>query len=240
MIKKLLFVFAVAVCTVSCLGGGDKTYTNTYTLGGSFEYGTGVFSSDSLAFENQNGVGLAWQDLGFYHKLNEGKSEFLGGFVLSCLKGKGDDGTNRFRVNSGSGMKDSFSYLVYYVNPDASLMPERDIEFMASEYGTCSMIGCYVNNTKEVVNAVKENFVDGDRLSIKMTGYNGEKVTGTSEFVLAEYTEQKDSVVTTWSPFQLEKLGAVEYINIEIVTNRTDIPKAFCMDDIYANVSVAY
>ncbi len=228
---------AVAVCVVSCFKDGP-TYSNSYTADTHFE-SYASFGSDSLYFENQYGGGIGWQDFAFYHKLNSDKTEFQGGFILSRLKGSGY-GNDGFRVNSGVGMGKSDTYAVYYQNPDESKMPEHDIEFLARNYGTCSMIGCYVNNTKEVVESVRNTFKVGDRLAIRMTGYLDEKVTASQEFVLAEYTEAKDSVVTAWSPFKLEKLASVDYVDIEFVTNRDDIPKAFCLDDMMAKISVSY
>ncbi len=238
MFRKLFFVMAVAACAASCLGD-DPNFTSTYTMDTTFEYGA-IFRSDSLYFDNQGGLGLGWEDMAFYHKLNDDKSEFLGGFMLSRLKGSGTSDQDRFRVNSGAGMSGSSTYIVYYSNQVPSMMPEKDIEFVASKYGTCTMLGCYVNNTKEVVKAVNEKFADGDRLAIKMTGYREGKATGEQEFVLAEFTEQKDSLVTTWSPFKLDKLGSVEYIDIEIMSTRNDIPAAFCMDDMFAKIAVSY
>ncbi len=237
MIKKLLFIAAIAVCAVSCLDDGP-TYSSSYTLRSTFEYGN-VFNSDSLSFNAQDGRGIGWQDLAFYHKLDESKKVFEGGFILSSLKG-GGSGNDRFRVNSGAGVGKSPTYVVYYVNPDESKMPEKDIEFMSIKYGTCSMGGCFVNNTKEVLEAVKNTFEDGDRLSIRMTGYLDGKKTASEEFVLAEFTPQKDSLVTDWAAFKLDKLGSVQYVDIEVISTRPEIPAAFCMDDMIAGVSVSF
>ncbi len=239
MIKKLIFVLAVAFSAVACFDD-DPNYKASYYLDTTFEYGNVFNSSDSLYFDKVYGTGLGWKDLAFHEKLNVDKTEFLGGFILSRLKGSGDSKDNRFRVNSGVGFDKSSSYVVYYANPDPSGMPKNDIEFMNAKYGTCTMVGCFVNNTKEVVNAVKSSFVDGDRLSIKMTGYLAGAKTGESEFVLAEFTEQKDSLVTSWAAFKLDKLGTVDVVDIEIISTRDDIPKAFCMDDMFANVFLQY
>ncbi len=239
MIKRLAFVLAAAVCAASCLDNGGS-YTNSYVLDTTFEYDSSVFQRDSLAFDTQVGLGLGWQEMAFYHRLSEDKKEFLGGFILSRLKGSGDSELNRFRVNSGTGYRGSASYLVYYENPDPAKMPKREIEFIASNVGTCTMAGCFVNNTKETVDFVNTRFVDGDRLSVKMTGYLYGKETGSSEFVLAEFTEQKDSVVTSWSPFELDKLGDVDSIDVRILTNRNDVPKAFCLEDVMAKILVSY
>ncbi len=239
VIKKLFLILSVAVCAVSCFGDDDKSYSASYILSANFEYGN-VFKSDSLYFEKQLGMGLGYRDLAFYHKLSEDKSEFLGGFLLSALKGGGQSDNDRFRVNSGAGANKSSSYLVYFSNPDGSDLPEHDIEFTSSGFGTCSIVGCYVNNTKEVVNAVKASFADGDRLAVRMTGFLGGKKTGEQEFVLAEYTGSKDSLVTSWRPFELDKLGQVDIVEVDVISTRNDIPKAFCMDDMIARIAVAY
>ncbi len=236
MMKKILVILAAAVCAVACFDD-DRNYSATYTLAATFEYGQ-VFGTDSLYFESQAGAGLGWQDFGFYHKLNEDKTDFLGGFILSRLSGKGDSDENMFRVNSGAGANNSGSYLVYYENPVAADMPENDIVFLSSEVGTCSMIGCYVNTTKEMAEAVRNSFGEGDRFAIKMTGYLDGRKTESQEFVLAEFA--KDSLVTSWTPFLLDKLGQVDVVDVEIVSTRDDIPKAFCLDDVVAKVSIAY
>ncbi len=238
MIKKIIFVFAVAFCAASCWDKDGPTYSSSYTLDTTFEYGSAPFR-DSLYFDSENGVGLGWQEMAFYHKLDESRNVFHGGFILSQLKGSGS-GNDRFRVNSGVGMANSATYMVYYRNPVRSQMPDHSVEFVAKEYGTCEMLGCYVNNTKEVVDSVKNNFKTGDKLSIKMTGYLNGKETAVSEFVLAEYTEAKDSLVTKWAPFNLEKLGSVEYVEIEVLSTNENVPRAFCMDDMFAKIAIAF
>ncbi len=239
MLKKFFLIAAVAVCAVSCFDDGPM-YKNQYLLYSTFEYGNVFESKDSLYFESTNGGGLGWMDMGFFHKLNKGNTEFYGGFILSRLKGSGSSEDDRFRVNSGVGNDKSSNYLVYYANPDKGLMPKDDIGFLSSEVGTCKILGCYVNNTKEVVNAVRNSFEVGDKLVLKMTGYLGTQKTAEQEIVLAEYTDQKDSVMTNWTAFKLEKLGTIETIDIEIVSTRDDIPKAFCLDDMAANIDLEY
>ncbi len=236
---KFILLMAFAMSAASCSMGDGSMYTNKYTMYADFEYSNVFGSLDSVYFDRQQGAGIGYQDMAFYHKLNS-DGEFQGGFALSRLKGSGNSGQDRFRVCSGAGSGTSASYLVYYATPNVSLMPKTDIEFVVSQYGTCSMVGCYMNNTKEVLNAIKNTFVDGDRLAVKMTGYLGGEKTGEQEFVLAEYTEQKDSVVTTWSPFMLDKLGAVETVDIDIISTRPEIPTAFCLDLLIANIMISY
>ncbi len=239
MIKKIIFVLSAALCALSCFDDGNS-FSTKYTLDTTFEYQNAFQPGDSLLIDKTSGAGFGQGQLAFYHQLSESKA-FMGGFMLSRLSGKGDsEENNRYRVNSGNGMAGSSNYLVYYYNPQAGAMPKKDIEFTASDNGICAMIGCYVNNTKEVVKAVQEKFVDGDRLAVRMTGMLGGKVTASQEFVLAEYTEAKDSLVTKWAPFELGKLGNIDCIEVEVISTRNDIPAAFCLDDMIARVEIEY
>ncbi len=237
MIKRIFFILAVAVCAMSCLNDG-KTFGYKDNIKADFEYTNTFKQGDSLFIDSKSGVGIGYMQLGFYHKLTESKM-YSGGFILSRLSGKGDsEENNRFRVNSGKGVGESSNYLVWYNNPQPGAMPEKDIEFLAPDNGTCTMLGCYVNNTKEVVKAIQDKFVDGDKLTLKMTGMLGGKVTASEEFVLAEFTEAKDSLVTKWAPFELGKLGSIDCIDVEVISTREDVPAAFCLDYMVARVEI--
>ncbi len=238
MLKRIFLFIAVTVLAASCLGNGNN-YSASYAVNASFEYGE-VFKSDSLFIDQQYGFGYGWRDLSFCHKLNDEKTEFRGGFILSRLKGNGDSDQNRFRVNSGAGYMNTQCYVVYYQNPEQSAMPSDDIIFTSSEVGTCSMLGCFVNNTKEVVDFYNESFVAGDSLAVKMTGFLAGQKTQERKYLLAKKTEAKDSLVREWKQFNLDKLEIVDKIEVEVLSNRTDVPKAFCMDNMVANVSISY
>ena len=111
---------------------------------------------------------------------------------------------------------------------------------MNLSYGTCGILGFYVNNTAEVVDSVKANFVDGDRLTLKAVGYlNGAK-TGEAQINLAEYTTQKDSIIVNWTPFDLYKLGQVQYVEFEMISTKENVPTSFCMDDMLASIVLEY
>ncbi len=238
ILSRIIVFITVAVCAVSCFEDGP-TYSSSYTLNTTFEYRDASFNADSLYFDNKNGVGIGWEDLAFFHKTSGDKSQFLGGFILSAKRG-GGEGNDMFRVNSGAGYKNSNAYMVYLDNPDDTQMPKNDIEFSSKDYGTCKMLGCFVNNTKETVNAVKSTFTVGDRLILKMTGYlNGTK-TGEREYVLAEFTEQKDSIVTQWSPFDLAKLGLVDCVELDVVSTRPDTPTSVCLENFVATIEVSF
>lgn len=242
--KKFLILFIAAVCAVSCLDDGSGM-GQKYTLLANFQY-TGVsFRSDSTFVNYKDTIGFGFDVLNFYHKLDDGLVRAEGGFTISCAaipkSGNTDRLPNTFRamVPADQVMTGNI-YTVFRQNPDETQMPEHDITFSFPEYGSCSMVGCYVTNTVEVVNFVKNNFSVGDRLAIKAVGYLDGNKTGEAEFVLAEYSENKDSLVTQWTAFDLAKLRSVEQVDFELISTNPNIPTYFCLDNLLADVALQY
>ena len=243
--KRLFFILASIVLVSSCLDDGSST-TSEYTLVADFQYGAGVsFKSDSTWFNPQSPEGFGYDALNFYYKLDANKVMHEGGFILSCAQMPASGNTERLPndwrayVTTGTQPIDNI-YTVYCQNSDSALMPEHDIKFAYKENGTCTMIGCYMVNTVSVVNAVKEHFKTGDRLSVKMTGFLDGTKTGDVEFVLADYSAQKDSIVSRWTPVALDGLGSVDYVDFEVVTTNPNVPTSFCMDEFSATVEISY
>ena len=58
--------------------------------------------------------------------------------------------------------------------------------------------------------------------------------------VVAEFTEKKDSVVSSWTAFELTKLGAVDCVDFELISTQPDVPAYFCMDSMFATISLEY
>ena len=87
------------------------------------------------------------------------------------------------------------------------------------------MRGCYVNNSENVRQAIESEggFVPGDRLELIATGYTEDgKKTGSASFVLADCSAVKDSIVTSWTPFDLSKLSAISMLTLNLrATGRT-------------------
>lgn len=248
-INRIVAVVFAAITVVSCLDTGTVN-KYSYPLHVSFDFDEYVLKADSLYFDDKNGDGIVWMssvgywnDLFFGHKTSSDKKSFLGGFILSGLSGSEsgiDTYYDSFRVNSGSGFEGSPIYAVFYDNPDKDSMPEKHLYFIQKEYGTCTMAGCYVNNTTEVVNAVKEKFTEGDKLTLKVTGYLGETKTGDAQIALADYATHRDSVVVNWTPFKLDKLGAVDRLEFSMQSTKEDIPLYFCMDSMIAYIYLEY
>lgn len=240
--KRLFLIISVMVMASSCFD--DKMSQMKYTLIANFDNGGYDFKSDST-FVNNLGVGFNHDLLGFYHQMDADNIWFDGGFMLSRFdtpksgSTAGLRNTYRAYLTKGSTMNGNV-YAVYHQNPDDGLMPKHDIKFLAIEDGSCQMLGCYVTNTVEVADAIRQNFKEGDKLTLKATGYLFGNKTGETQINLAEFTAQKDSIVSKWTAFDLDKLGSVEYVDLELISTNANIPGYVCIDSVVANVFISY
>ena len=248
-----LSVVILAACSlVSCLPEGD--YSQTATIVASFEYGAVQFDSDSLFYKSQTGEGIGWGTLGFLHKVDTTTWDFGGGAVLSYQKGtryetsdsaamaKSDSlvfAQDRFRVNALKDTLENNSYLVYYLNPDQEQMPKHEVVFLIESNGASVAQGCFVNNSSYVAHKVAQTFKPGDRLTLKATGYLHGAKTGEASILLADFSTKKDSIVSTWTPFDLTKLSNFDAIDFEIISTNDEVPPYFCMDNFIASVTVS-
>ena len=238
--KRFLIILIALLSLTSCFKEGANV-KRKYTLEATFQYPGISFGTDSTFVNTQDVKGFGYDALNFFHQLDDSK-RFQGGFILSCAEmpksGKTAGLMNTYRANVPATVGNI--YTVFYQNPASAAMPEHDVEFAYDENGTCEMLGCYVTNTVEVADFVKLNFKKGDRLSIKATGYLKGAVTAEAEIVLAEFTEKKDSIVSIWTPFELGKLGSVDFVDFEIVSSNPNVPSYFCMDAMVANIDIEY
>lgn len=243
--KRLLFIVFSLILVSSCLDDGSGT-RQQYQGVADFEYGPGVnFLPDSTFFNTQQPEGFGYDVLNFYHKLDASKTGVDGGFILSCLKmpasGKTEGLNNRFRCYRDN-FKEQYEniYTVFRTHPEPSFMPSHAFSFAVPTYGSCEMVGAFFANTVEVVDAVKANFKDGDKLSVKVTGYlNGAK-TGEVDVTLAEYTAEKDSLVTNWRLVMLDALGKFEHVDMTMTSTNPAVPTYFCMDSVIYEADLSY
>ena len=249
--NQLVVVFFAALSVVSCLSEAD--YSQTAVVSASFEYVNAPFDTDSLFYKSNMGAGIGWGSLGFMHKVDTTSWTFEGGVLLSCKEGtlydpadtvamaKSDSlvyAQDLYRVNS---VRDSLlnnKYLVYYGNPDQDMMPEHDVEFLAADFGTCTAYQCFVNNTGYVAYKVAQTFEPGDRLTLKATGYLAGAKTGEASITLADFSAQKDSIVSKWTTFDLSKLGNFDYIDFDVISTKEEVPAYFCLDYFVASVTI--
>lgn len=244
--RRILLLLTTLVAVVSCFE--KSTFSQSQKIIASMEFDSydysKLFGKDSLYCDTLYKRGISWGPLDFYHSVNKETAEFEGGFILSYLSGLDKtDGLpyNEFRVN----VKDSLilrnTYLVFR---QTDKMPEHDMGFNLAKSGTlssCVMNSCFVTNTVAVAEAVKEQFVMGDKLLLKARGYKDGKETGTAEIMLAEKTSARDSIVHSWTAFDLSNLGNVDYVDFEFECPAgKNIPLAVCVDNMIANVAITY
>ena len=248
MIRNFIVLITVALMAASCLG--DASYSNKYTADITFEFDESVYKN---YFGADSTYVLKDEDQGFYYdpSLVFGQTHeadtFLGGFLLSFLPGEANGAllkpehvNDRYRVNAPTGATKSKCYVVFYDNPDNTKMPDPHMVFTYRGLGTCTIAGCYVNNTTLVARKVKEHFQDGDKLVLKAIGTTASGAKTETSITLAEYSEAKDTVMYSWTAFQLSALGAVDYIDFEIESTCPDVPGYVCIDGLLAGVAIEY
>ena len=247
--KKLLVVFFAAMMVASCLGDGP-TNSRQYNMVATFEYVNDYdipdqFGDDSLYVDEVNGLGMLWNDMAFMQKLSDDKKEIKGGFVLSCLKGRmykegyeADKSSDLYRVNAPA--DSSRMYMVFVDAGVDEMMPAHDMEFIADQYGSCKLIGCYVNVPLYVAAAASKEFKDGDALTLKATGYLGGKMTAEKSIDLITCEGGKVSLLPKWTLFDLSVLGDIQYVDLDVQSTNANVPEVFCMDNFGARVSIEY
>lgn len=244
--KKILFCVAVALTMISCLEG---SYKQSYTADVTFELSNDVYANsfkDSL-FVLSEGEGFVYMNYPLVFMQKQLSGTYQGGFIISYLKGEADGrllkepaDNDAYRVHAANGASGSNTYAVYYENPVESMRPKHDIEFGYKGLGTCTPLGCYVNNTTLVARKIKEHFKDGDKLVLKAKGTLADGTVKETSIVLAQYTEAKDSVMYNWTPFTLTSLGAVDYVDFEVVSTNPEVPGYFCLDGYLASIDIEY
>lgn len=167
----------------------------------------------------------------------------LGG---AALVGLGDDvlaedheNDNPLCVFGTGGHRDSKYYATIKYSSVPSNMPDRLGVFMAGN-GELMLNSVYINNTNALVNlayygkASSETpaFQEGDYLKLKFKAYNDLSAETSVEVTLAEYVNGALNIIKEWKEVSLKELGAVRYLDVEMTSNRTDLPLYFCIDDL--------
>lgn len=242
MKKVILFVFAVVMAVSCSLDGGYQKYQIMTT----FDYErmdvnyAQAFGADSVYHDTVNKTGAYWQDLLFHQKISD-TGEFLGGFAMSYLAASGmgekreDYVYNQYKV-AGPALPNNRvnTYAVYCQNADPTKMPANSVSFLPSEFATCVLSHCYVNNSETVYYDAKSNFTNGDKLTLTARGYLGGVMTGEVSMVMA----RPDSVMYNWTKFDLKALGSIDKIDFELSTSTSplSVPMTFCLDELVADV----
>ena len=162
----------------------------------------------------------------------------------------------RFSVNAETAYSGEV-FALFHNNPEikatsSGLQSDYHV-FFATTQGTCTPVSCMVNNTKQVAEGIAEYNGSHEQpltVTLKATGYAGGAETGSAEIMLAGERDQedasetspRDTVVSTWTSFDLSKLGNVEYIDFSMTFSdetQTSVEKYFCMDDFWANIHIS-
>ena len=245
-IIKFMSIAVSAFALSSCF---DSTYSESYTLIASFEYGKQVTLRPDSTYFTTDGYAIGYNYLAFCHDTDPQTKEFRGGFRLSALEEDEGDGTQTaaeqpaldmtWRAHSVPGAN---MYMVYYMSQER---PDSDIEFLMPTRGTCVLKSCHVTNTAKVAEEIAAKFERNDKVVLKATGYKDGKQTGTAEIALADYTQNdksgqpKDSIVSKWTTFDLSRLQAVDIVKFEIENpSGKNIPKYFCIDNVVADIAL--
>lgn len=247
IMKKFLAVIFAAFTVVSCFSDEPQNTLN-YDLLASFEYAydnqvKDFFGSDSLYIDTQQGLGMGWGEMAFYHKLNDEKTELQGGFILSCLKGNVyKDGyepvkdVDMFRVNAPA---DSSRTYMVFVDAEGT-MPVHDVEFIYDNLGSCTLIACMVNIPTYVAYAISNEFKDGDVLKLTATGYREGKVTNETSIDLATCADGKITLTEMWKVFNLTTLGDIQYVEFDVFSSNGNVPEVICLDNFAAKLALSY
>ena len=159
-----------------------------------------------------------------------------------------DDGYNRFTVNAESASSGSV-FAVFHNNPEISANGHH-IQFISGNYGTCTPVGCVVNNTKQVADWIAEyNAANDVQVEVKLTatGYLSGAETESASILLAGVCKDEEtettgySIMDKWTVFDLSELGNIEYIDFKITATPSiaAVPEYFCIDDFVANVNIS-
>lgn len=238
---KVLFIGLASIMMLSSCFKGSTT-EQKYVLITTFKYNDLKMGADSLYRDSSEQGGYGWYDLGFMQKTNNEK-DFLGGFILSGMCGRIEavEGvpSSLYRAYLAKPVKGN-PYSVFRYSADKDMMPENAITFISKKYGTCTPSGCFVTNSEVVASQVKELFEAGDKLTLNAKGYRDGTLTGEASITLAERTADKDTIISTWTPFEMTKLGSVDAINFEIVSTKAGVDLFVCMDDFYNTIELKY
>lgn len=248
-IAKVVGALSLCCSMTACF---DSSYTESYPLIASFEYGNALTLRADSTYYAETDYAIPFNYLAFCHEVDEQARDFLGGFRISALQGQirpvVDEPQasqqalplgNEWRVHAAPLAN---TYIVYYMS---SHRPDCDIQFLLPTNGTCLLKSCVVANTAKVAEEIAENFERGDRLVLRATGYKKDKVTGTAEIALADYTlfdkggQPKDSIVSTWTTFDLSELKLVDEVKFEMSSEKS-IQKYFCLDNLTADITIEY
>ncbi|MCD8207999.1 MAG: DUF4465 domain-containing protein [Bacteroidales bacterium] len=254
--KKVLFLAFLSVCAIACKLDG---YTEqTMTSISDFEYDIAMFT-DSLYLTSFTYGGTYSYSLYFDSARESTGKEMTGGTGLTMKRDssivlKENNPYPQYTMFAKTAGSESKTCAVYYQNDDPNLMPDHDIVFFNADAGTCTPSYFAINNTQQTVYDVLSEespmkYEPGDYLKLTITGwlkneYTGAmETTGTITYYLADWRGMKDepdSVLTKWRTVSLTKLGDIQYIDFDLESNKDNLVKTFCYDNLISSIYLKY
>lgn len=241
--KLILPFLAVAALVSSCLNG---SYYSTYIANCDFDWTDFAQQYPDSIYHTQAFV--SGSSIIFNVKCDEDTKEFLGGFTISMLCDTlvepGHVSRSPYCVADTTGAFHSSGFTVFTQNPDPEKMPEHDIFFAQNDAGSAVANMVYICNTTDVANLVIYGndeippFGMGDYLTVTFTSFlNGQKQNSKTAD-LARYSEKERKTVIVWDKVDLTGLGEFDVIDIDLNSNRTDIPMMCGIDSFKATVTI--
>ncbi len=142
-------------------------------------------------------------------------------------------------------------FMIFQDDADAVTKLETPLLYAYCLYGDAYPQYVYVNNTIQTVACacgLVEDCVltSEDWLKVTFTGYaysdtedGSAEVTGSVEFYLLDFRTVPQTLVSEWTEVDLTDLDYLDYIDIEVTSSNSALPKIFCLDDFYSTVTVA-
>ncbi len=240
--SRILLAFAIAACISSCMKGG---YETSFTGFCNFEYSdTSKYFVNGI-YDKQDLV-MASSSLAFCGKRND-DGEFFGGIMAGIRRDsvymEGYVPKSMYTVaDPYGGANKSTGFGILYDSVGA--MPDHEVSFLYSNIGTCSLSALAVANTTFNVNAIMFGlngippFESGDYLTLKVTAIVGGQQTASASIDLARHNGKSLEVITKWTAMDVSKIGNFEYLDLNLETNRYDLPLYCCIDNLVASIVI--
>ena len=172
---------------------------------------------------------------------------FQGGLVLAC--GKDTDASpdrkpSHFAVyDQKVGHMGSKAYAVFH-DTTAAIMPDHEVQIAlptASSY--CEAKVMYVHNVQAAIQAAKYGvgladgpFTAGDHLTLTVSGYRSNTLTGQKDIKLIDGTK----AIEEWTELDISSLSKIDAIDFHLTSSRPDFPLYCCVDNMGYHYYVLY
>ena len=243
-LRYILLMAATLLVVASCWKDDKHRNKYSFALDCDFEYYDVKFGEDSIfVVENVYAGGVVH----FAAKVDD-EGSLMGGI---CLAGGVDptlsdhEAKTPFHTVAHQYFNDETTFAVFH---ETGNMPEKTIDAILYN-DDCLVQPQYVlvNNTHPFVRAARYGtglaggaFAADDWASVTFSGFFKGAKTGEAKLNLADFTQEKDSVVTTWTSLDLTPLGNIDEMQISLASSREDMVKDVCFDHMVFKCNIEY